>query len=94
MPNKLLNFRCPDELLAAIDNLGKQRYPADNDNGCDRSKTLLDIIEAGVQALGEGTIKIERKTVNKNSKTDIENTVRQLQEQMEVMNSRLKKLSP
>lgn len=74
MANKLLNFRCPPELLEAIDALGVQRYPSDNDNGCDRTKTLLDIIEAGIEALNDGTVdipisKTERKT---DSKTDID----------------------
>ena len=50
MANKLLNFRCPPELLEAIDALGVQRYPTDSDNGYDRTKTLLDIISAGIQA--------------------------------------------
>lgn len=74
MANKLLNFRCPPELLEAIDRLGVQRYPSDNDNGCDRTKTLLDIIEAGIEALNDGTVdipisKTQRKT---DSKTDID----------------------
>ncbi|WP_339381972.1 MULTISPECIES: hypothetical protein [unclassified Calothrix] len=38
---KMLNFRCPSDLLEAIDELGQQRYPADNNNGCDRSKILI-----------------------------------------------------
>lgn len=54
----LLNFRCPDNVIAAIDQLGQQRYPAINKNGCDRSKTLLDIITAGLQALTDGSIVI------------------------------------
>lgn len=49
---KLLNFRCPRELLAAIDAVGRVRHPVDTDSGCDRSKTLLDIIQAGIIALG------------------------------------------
>ena len=55
---KLLNFRCPVDLIAAIDQLGQQRYPAINENGCDRSKTLLDIITAGIQSLTDGSIVI------------------------------------
>ncbi|MEL6162213.1 MAG: hypothetical protein AAFR37_00120 [Cyanobacteria bacterium J06628_3] len=74
MANKLLNFRCPPELLEAIDALGVQRYPTDSDNGYDRTKTLLDIISAGIQALSDGSVEIpigktERKT---DSKTDID----------------------
>ena len=55
---KLLNFRCPVDLIAAIDQLGQQRYPAINENRCDRSKTLLDIITAGIQSLTDGSIVI------------------------------------
>jgi hypothetical protein len=55
---KLLNFRCPVDLIAAIDQLGQQRYPAVNENRCDRSKTLLDIIHAGIQSLTDGSIVI------------------------------------
>lgn len=67
MANKLLNFRCPPELLEAIDALGVQRYPTDSDNGYDRTKTLLDVISAGIQALSDGSVEIpigktERKT--------------------------------
>lgn len=70
MANKLLNFRCPPGLLEAIDALGVQRYPTENDNGYDRTKTLLDVIEAGIQALSEGSVdipisKTERKTDGK-----------------------------
>lgn len=72
MANKLLNFRCPPELLEAIEALGVQRYPTENDNGYDRTKTLLDVIEAGIQALEDGSIEIpisktERKTDGKTS---------------------------
>lgn len=66
----MLNFRCPSDLLEAIDELGRQRYPANNNNGCERSKTLIDIIAAGIQALSEGSIEIP---VGKTSKTS--NTV-------------------
>ncbi len=74
MANKLLNFRCPPGLLEALDALGVQRYPTENDNGYDRTKTLLDVIEAGIQALSEGSVdipisKTERKT---DGKTDID----------------------
>ncbi|MEO0936242.1 MAG: hypothetical protein AAFY21_21740, partial [Cyanobacteria bacterium J06641_2] len=50
--------RCPPELLEAIDALGVQRYPSDNDNGCDRTKTLLDtaapLAGLSLQAVREG----------------------------------------
>ena len=57
MASTSLTFRCPDEVLEAIDNLGKERYPsAHNDHGCDRSKALLDIMRAGIAALNDGSI--------------------------------------
>jgi hypothetical protein len=57
MASTSLTFRCPDEVLEAIDSLGKERYPAANTkHGCDRSKTLIDIMRAGIQALSDGSI--------------------------------------
>ncbi|MEG3990235.1 hypothetical protein QUA13_24280 [Microcoleus sp. S28C3] len=57
MASTSLTFRCPDEVLEAIDNLGKERYPAANNNhGCDRSKTLIDIMRAGIEALSDGSV--------------------------------------
>jgi hypothetical protein len=57
MASTSLTFRCPDEVLEAIDNLGKERYPsAQNDHGCDRSKALMDIMRAGIAALNDGSI--------------------------------------
>ncbi|MFK0735713.1 MAG: hypothetical protein ACIWVG_32050 [Gloeotrichia echinulata HAB0833] len=60
MANKLLNFRCPETLLEAIDKIGQEYYPADNDSGCDRSKTLIDILLAGVEALTNGEIVLQK----------------------------------
>jgi hypothetical protein len=57
MASTSLTFRCPGEVLEAIDNLGKERYPAANTkHGCDRSKTLIDIMRAGIEALNDGSI--------------------------------------
>mgnify|MGYP000674496168 FL=1 len=56
MASTSLTFRCPGEVLEAIDNLGKERYPADTKHGCDRSKTLIDIMRAGIEALNDGSI--------------------------------------
>ena len=57
MASTSLTFRCPDEVLAAIDKLGKERYPATNTkHGCDRSKTLIDIMRAGIEALSDGSV--------------------------------------
>lgn len=67
----MLNFRCPNDLIEAIDQVGRQRYPADNKNGCDRSKTLMDIISVGIQALSDGSIEIPvSQTSRTDSKTD------------------------
>jgi hypothetical protein len=52
----MLNFRCPTEVLEVIDNLGKERYPANTKHGCDRSKTLMDIVRAGIEALSDGSV--------------------------------------
>ena len=57
MASTSLTFRCPDEVLEAIDSLGKERYPAANTkHGCDRSKTLIDIMRAGIEALNDGSV--------------------------------------
>ena len=57
MASTSLTFRCPDEVLEAIDNLGKERYPAANTkHGCERSKTLIDIMRAGIEALSDGSV--------------------------------------
>ena len=57
MASTSLTFRCPDEVLDAIDELGKERYPAANTkHGCDRSKTLIDIMRAGLAALSDGSV--------------------------------------
>jgi hypothetical protein len=68
----LLNFRCPSELLDAIDVLGQERHPsATAKHGCDRTKTLLDIVRAGIEALSNGAIvlPVSDKTV-RHSKVD------------------------
>jgi hypothetical protein len=52
----MLNFRCPTEVLEASTTLGVQRYPANTKHGCDRSKTLMDIVRAGIEALSDGSV--------------------------------------
>jgi hypothetical protein len=72
MANKLLNFRCPEPLLDAIDEFGREHYPADNPSGCDRSKTLIDIVTAGIQALTDGTVVLPRPgSVRQSSDSEI-----------------------
>lgn len=55
---QMLNFRCSVELLEAIDQVGRDRYPAQTKSGCDRSKTLVDILSAGIQALTDGSVTV------------------------------------
>jgi hypothetical protein len=67
----MLNFRCPAELLDAIDALGQERYPSENaKHGCDRTKTLLDIVRAGIEALSGETVLQVSDTIVRHSKTD------------------------
>lgn len=53
--NRLINFRCPDELLSAIEAYGRQHYPsAPNGRGnvdFDQSKALRDILISGLETL-------------------------------------------
>jgi hypothetical protein len=73
MPDKtLLNFRCPSELLDAIDLLGQERHPSEiAKHGCDRSKTLLDILRAGIEALSNGSVVLPMSdTLVRHSKTE------------------------
>lgn len=67
-----LTFRCPNDLLEVIDTLGRERYPADNKSGCDRSKTLMDIIQAGIQALSDGSASIPVSKTESKTKDTIE----------------------
>jgi hypothetical protein len=74
----MLNFRCPAELLDAIDAIGQERYPDTAKHGCDRSKTLLDIVRAGIEALSDGSVVLQvpdaevrqRKTEGGDSRTE------------------------
>lgn len=42
--------------MEAIDTVGRKRYPNESPHGCDRSKTLLDIVRAGIDAVSDGTV--------------------------------------
>jgi hypothetical protein len=68
----MLNFRCPAELLDAIDAIGQERYPSDTaKHGCDRTKTLLDIVRAGIEALSDGSVVLPVQDTNvRHGKTD------------------------
>jgi hypothetical protein len=62
----MLNFRCPADLLEAIDAIGQERYPSDTaKHGCDRTKTLLDIVRAGIEALSNGEDVLQVVDLNK-----------------------------
>ncbi|MEG4287308.1 hypothetical protein QUB68_29805 [Microcoleus sp. A006_D1] len=53
----MLNFRCPADVLDAIDSIGQERYPSESSkHGCDRSKTLLDIVRAGIEVLSGNSV--------------------------------------
>lgn len=71
MASTSLTFRCPGEVLEAIDNLGKDRYPADTKHGCDRSKTLIDIMRAGIEALNNGAIVLPTVAEAKQQPSDV-----------------------
>jgi len=70
----MLNFRCPGELLDAIDILGQKRHPSETTkHGCDRTKTLLDIVRAGIEALSEGlaVLPVLDKSVRRSKTGDV-----------------------
>ena len=72
MASTSLTFRCPDEVLEAIDNLGKERYPAANTkHACDRSKTLIDIMRAGIEALSDGSVVLPAPAEVRQSANDV-----------------------
>jgi hypothetical protein len=53
----MLNFRCPTVRFGSDRrSSGKERYPANTKHGCDRSKTLMDIVRAGIEALSDGSV--------------------------------------
>src|SRR6476469_6573579 len=67
----MLNFRCPTEVLEVIDDLGKERYPANTKHGCDRSKTLMDIVRAGIEALSNGSVVLPAPAEVRQSANDV-----------------------
>lgn len=71
----MLNFRCPSELLEAIDNLGKERHPSNASHGCDRSKTLMDIMRAGIEALSDGAVVLPAVSDIKQSSDNLEERI-------------------
>ena len=71
MASTSLTFRCPTEVLEAIDNLGKERYPANTKHGCDRSKTLMDIVRAGIEALSDGSVVLPAPAFVRQQQSDV-----------------------
>lgn len=68
--NKLINFRCPDDLLAAIEVYGRQHYPNGRGNtDFDQSKALRDILISGLESLTNGEVKLEREVMKPKSDT-------------------------
>ena len=72
--NKLINFRCPDHLLTAIEAYGREHYPAPiNKRGTvdyDQSKAIRDILNSGLETLTNGEVKLEREPVRQSNKSD------------------------
>jgi hypothetical protein len=72
--NKLINFRCPDDLLTAIESYGREHYPAALNNrgntDFDQSKALRDILISGLETLTNGEVKLEREPVRQSNKSD------------------------
>jgi len=72
--NKLINFRCPDDLLAALEAYGREHYPAPiNKRGTvdyDQSKAIRDILNSGLETLTNGEVKLEREPVRQSNKSD------------------------
>jgi hypothetical protein len=72
--NKLINFRCPDDLLTAIEDYGREHYPAAPNNrgntDFDQSKALRDILISGLATLTNGEVKLDREPVRQSNKSD------------------------
>ena len=72
--NKLINFRCPDDLLTAIKSYGREHYPAALNNRSnidfDQSKALRDILISGLETLTNGEVKLDREPVRQSNKSD------------------------
>ena len=94
MASTSLTFRCPDEVLEAIDNLGKERYPVANTNtkhGCDRSKALMDIVRAGIAALNDGSIVLPAPAEARQQPSDVrQELLDSLEQRMVALKAELK----
>jgi hypothetical protein len=92
MASTSLTFRCPDEVLEAIDNLGKERYPAANTkHGCDRSKTLIDIMRASIEALNDGSVVLRLPAEIRQQSSDVkQELLDSLEQRMVALKAELK----
>jgi len=76
MANKLLNFRCPDELLTAIEAYGVETYPSQLGKlGYDQSKTIRDILVAGLETLTNGEVRLDRDEIVKQNQNKSDNCI-------------------
>jgi hypothetical protein len=78
----LLNFRCPDELWASIEKLGKDLHPGGTHHRSQRdydlTATMLDIVRAGISAL-ENDPSFLNKTGHKTlDKTEVQAMVKEV----------------
>jgi len=93
MASTSLTFRCPDEVLAAIDELGKERYPVATNitHGYDRSKTLIDIMRAGLAALSDGSVVLPAATEARQQPSDVrQELLDSLEQRMAALKAELK----
>lgn len=65
--HKLINFRCPDDLLARIESYGRERYstvPGKRSSvDYDQSKAIRDILTSGLDSPTLGEVKQDRESV-------------------------------
>lgn len=73
--NKLLNFRCPDELLSAIEAYGVEVYPSQSKLRYDQSKTVRDILVAGLETLTKGEVRLDRDEIVKQNQNKSDNRI-------------------
>lgn len=99
--NKLLNFRCPEELLTAIEAYGREHYPATPKRGnidYDQSKAIRDILVAGLETLTDGQVRLDRDEIVKQPQSksdnslDLEAITAQISSQFEERFNRLEEL--
>lgn len=72
----LLNFRCPDDLWASIEKLGKDRHPGGEHHRSKRdydlTATMLDIVRAGIAALENDPSLLDKTDHHTLNKTEVQ----------------------